>query len=80
MDFTIKEPQIDTYEYGDYLVAVQWKPQWLHFEATLYMKTRTGHIELGKFAGLSVSECRHLALNSLGGQIARTPQDEFNAG
>ena len=46
MDFTIKEPQVDTYEYGDYVVAVQWKPQWLHFEATLYMKTRTGHLNL----------------------------------
>ena len=44
------------------------------------MKTRTGHLELGKFAGLSVSECRHLALNSLGGQVARIPQDEFNTG
>ena len=44
------------------------------------MKTRTGQLELGKFAGLSISECRHLALNSLGGQVARIPQDEFNAG
>ena len=80
MDVTKKQPQVDIYEYGDYIVAVQWQPQWLHFEATLYMKTRTGQLELGKFAGLYISECRHLALNSLGGQVARIPQDEFNAG
>ena len=79
MDFTIKEPQVDIYEYGDYIVAVQWEPKWLHFEAVLYMKTRTGNIELGKFQALSIAECRKLALNSLGGQIARIPQDEFDA-
>ena len=43
------EPIHEQFEYGNYLIALHWLPQWKQFEARLYIKSRNGMIELGKF-------------------------------
>tara|TARA_B100001113_G_scaffold110624_1_gene89760 strand:+ start:1302 stop:1544 length:243 start_codon:yes stop_codon:yes gene_type:complete len=74
------EPIHEQFEYGNYLVALHWLPQWFQFEARLYHKTGNGMIELGKFVSDSLYGARKMALNSIGGYSGIIPKDETQVG
>lgn len=80
MNELVDEPIHEQFEYGNYLIALHWLPQWKQFEARLYIKTTDGHIELGKFVDDSLYGARKIALNSIGGYSGVIPKDETQVG
>ena len=70
------EPIHEQFEYGNYVIVLHHLPQWLQFEARLYIKSDNGMIELGKFVNDSLYGARKMALNSLGGYSGIIPKDE----
>ena len=80
MNGDTQEPIHEQFEFGNYIVVCHWLPQWLQFEARLYIKSESGTIELGKFVDDSLYGARKMAINSIGGYSGIIPKDELNVG